>query len=841
MNFFQLARLFVSRSIREEKFLTFLSVIGVALGIGLFIGVKVASDRAISSFESDIKGLNSGANYEISDTSGIDFDDRIYPVVAAAETNSFPFLKAAAYLPGLKDTIDINGIYAVKSIRRIRGTNVGPHDMENFYRTLNGILITNDFAIRHTIKKDDTLRAFVYDRGYALKIVGMVESGSMPSNTAIMDIGNFQEYFDRAGFLSGIDLITDDGTAGSIQKILPADLSIEKKKLLIENQKSLLASFRYNLQFVSLIAILVGIFLLYNTIFISVIKRRTEIGILRALGANKKTVVMLFVLHGTLLGVVGSLFGLLLGQCAAYFSVIAVTKTISSMYSAISITDYFIGKDDVVSALVLGFCISLAASLVPSFEASRIRPNESAKAGTFEAGYKRRRKLFPLAGVILIIMGLAGAYIDYRAMPFSFPFLAYVGILLILLGFTLSSPLYFSAILKMFKKPAAVLGVTATLAWGDMRGSTYRFSVALMSVAISTSLVISLLILIFSFRNSLKLWISQNIASDIYIKPISCASNFCFFPLSNDITSIVKSFQEVKGIDRFRTLHLDFRGRKIVAGFGDLAAQMLYAPRYNERDAEKRDEALLHGRQVSISNYLSIKYGLKPGDSIELPTPAGNRSFYIYSTFSSYSTTSGFIYLDRKWLKKYWGLDDATQIAVYLKSGVDINNFAARLRDALSQGYSVEVMNNRELREKVLAIFNKSFAITYAIELISIIVSLIGVVNTLLALVLERKREISIIRYLGGSWKQIESKLVLSAGVVGISGIVMGALIGPIMSSIFIHVINKISFGWEIHFSIPALYLTAVILMLFLSTLAAGLIPARVARRIDPKRFISFE
>ncbi|HXW68954.1 MAG TPA: FtsX-like permease family protein [Dissulfurispiraceae bacterium] len=842
MSFFKLARLFVSRSIMEEKFLTLLSVIGVALGIGLFIGVKVASDRAISSFESDIKGLNSGANYEISDTSGLDFNERIYPVVADAEKNSFPVLKAAGYLPDLKDTIVINGIYTVKSMRLVRGAGTDPHDMETFFKTLDGILVTKGFAVRHAIKKNDTLRAFVYDRVYTLKIAGIMDSSFMPSNTALMDIGNFQEYFGKAGFLSAIDLITDDDTALTIQKILPPSVSIEKKKLLLENQKSLLASFRYNLQFVSLIAILVGVFLLYNTIFISVIKRRTEIGVLRALGAGKKTVVMLFVLHGTMLGVVGSLFGLLLGQGAAYFSVIAVTKTISSMYSAISITDYLIGKDDIVSALCLGFCISLAASLLPSFEASRIRPNESAKAGTFEAGYKRRRKLFPLAGAILIIMGLAGAYLDYRARPFSFPFLAYAGILLLLLGFTLSAPLYFSTVLNMFKKPAAaLLGVTATLAWGDMRGSTYRFSVALMSVAISTSLIIALFILIFSFRHSLKLWISQNIAADIYIKPISCASNFCFFPLSDDISNIVKGFPEVKGIDRFRTLHLDFRGRKIVAGFGDLAAQMLYSPPHNDRGMEKRDEELLHGRQVSISSYLSLKYGLKPGDSIELRTPDGIRSFKIYSTFSSYSTTSGFIYLDRKWLKKYWGLDDATQIAVYLNSGVDIDNFAAKLRGALSQRYSVAVMNNRELREKVLAIFNKSFAITYAIELISIIVSLIGVINTLLALVLERKREISIIRYLGGSWRQIESMLVLSAGVVGISGIAMGALIGPIMSSIFIQVINKISFGWEIHFSVPALYLIAVILMLFLSTLAAGLIPARVARRTDPKRFISFE
>jgi putative ABC transport system permease protein len=842
MSFLKLAGLFVLRSIREEKFLTLLSVIGVALGIGLFIGVKVASDRAISSFEADINGLNSGANYEIADTSGIDFNEESYPAAAVLEENSFPVLKASGYLPGLKETIDISGIYAVKNLRRVHGVMVKSYDIESFYKTLNGILVTNEFAARYSIKKGDTLRAVVYDREYLLKITGLVESASMPSNTAIMDLGNFQEYFGRAGFLSRIDLLTDDLTAGRIQKKLPLSLSIEKKKLLIDNQKSLLASFRYNLQLVSLIAILVGVFLLYNTIFISVVKRRTEIGILRGLGADKKTVTMLFVIHGLLLGFVGSLFGLLLGQCTAYFSVIAVAKTISSMYSAISITDYFIRKDDVISALVLGLCISLLASLIPAFEASKIRPNESAKEGTFEARYKSSRKIFPVAGGILIIMGLACAYIDYRAMPFSFPFLAYVGILLILLGSTLTAPMYFSIILSIFEKSAArTLGSTGMLAWGEMRGSTYRFSVALMSVAISTSLIISLLILIFSFRNSLKSWIEQNIAADIYIKPVSCASNFCFFPLSNDISSIIKSFPEVKGIDRFRTLHLDFRGRKIVAGFADISAQMLYAPRRHDSEIKKRDEELLDQQQVSISNYLSIRYGLKPGDRIELSTPQGIRSFTIYSTFSSYSTTSGFMYLDRNWLKKYWGLDDATQIAVYLNSGVDMDSFIAKLREALSRRYSVEVMNNRELRQKVLAIFNKSFAITYAIEMISIVVSLIGVVNTMLALVLERKREISIIRYLGGSWKQIQRMLVLSAGVVGISGIAMGALIGPVMSGIFINVINKISFGWEIHFSVPVIYLTAVVLILLLTTFASGLIPARVARRLDPKKFISFE
>jgi putative ABC transport system permease protein len=150
-------------------------------------------------------------------------------------------------------------------------------------------------------------------------------------------------------------------------------------------------------------------------------------------------------------------------------------------------------------------------------------------------------------------------------------------------------------------------------------------------------------------------------------------------------------------------------------------------------------------------------------------------------------------------------------------------------------------MNNEQLRNHVLAVFNKTFAITYAIELISIIVSMIGVITTLLTLVLEKKREISIIRYLGGSWSQIQRVLILSAGTIGLTGILLGMIMGPLMSIILIEVVNKISFGWEIHLRVPVLYLSAVIIILFLTTLSAGLIPARVAKKIDPKKFISFE
>jgi putative ABC transport system permease protein len=837
MTFLRLVALFVLRNMREEKFLTFLSVVGVALGIGLFVGVKVASDRAIASFEAQIRGATLNANYEILDTSGINFNEEVYPRIRRIEENSFPVVKVNGYLPAMKESVGIEGIYTVKAAGLLMSPGKKAFDIAEFYRTPNGVVITKRFALAHGIAKEGVLDALVYDRRLPLKIVGVIQSPYLPANAAIMDIGNFQEYFHKAGLLSAIDLKADEKTAEEIRMMLPSNLTIEKREEIIRSRESVLKSFRYNLQFVSLIAILVGVFLLYNTVFISVVKRRTDIGILRGLGTGRKTVVMLFVVQGLLLGIAGSVFGIVLGQVAAYFSVFAVERTISAIYSAISVQDYLITGNDALLALALGIAVSLAAAAVPAYESSRVRPNESAREGSFEGKYRKYTGFFALLGTVLAASGGILSWYDYRYSPFDFPFLAYAGILFIIIGFSFISPSYLTLLLKFANRTTeTIFRVTGKIAAGDMSGNVYRFSVALMSVAISGALIIALLTLIVSFRGSLMQWIGRNIAADVYIKPSACISNFCYYPLSEKLVKAIEESPGVAGVDRFRTLYIDFHGRKVVAGFGDTTVRNRFASGGEGQGVRETGE----GKEVGISSYLSSKYGLKRGDTIELSTPAGKEKFLVRDTFSSYSTTSGFIYMDRKWLKRFWGLDDATQLGLYLKKEVNTDAFIRRLQ-RLTPEYSLDIMNNRELRERVVSIFDRTFAITYAIEFISILVSLIGVVNTLLAIVLERKREISIIRYLGGSWKQIRSMLVISAGIVAVAGILLGTVMGLLMSVIFITVINKVSFGWEIHFHLPVFYLVLVTLVLFVTTLLAGLIPAGVARRIDPKRFVSFE
>lgn len=843
MRVFRLIRLLVFRSMKEEKLLSFLSILGVALGIGLFVGVRAASDRAIASFEGDIQGINPRVTHEIIARSGVDFPDHVYALVRRAEDDSFPILRTTGYIQSSGTPIQIIGLYTVRAVSLAGEGENGRYDMEGYYRTPNGVLIPASLARKLSVGVGGVLRASVYDRIFDLKIIGILNSQRIPGDTLIMDLGNFQEFLGRVGYLTKIDLVVDDREAEKIEEMLPDYLTVQRKEKVIENQRALMASFRYNLLFVSLIAVLVGIFLLYNTIFVSMVKRRREIGILRGLGIGRKTVMALFTIQGLFLGITGSLIGAVLGQFFAFYSIKAVENTVSTIYGGVSLAGIFLAGKDILSSLGLGFSVSLVASVIPAYESSKVMPCEALHEGSFEGKYKEYQKVLSSIGVLSIAGGGVVSYIDYRVPPFDFPYLAYCGVLLLILGFTLLSPLYLRATLRVIKSPISrVFKGSGKLATGEIGGSLYRFSVALMSVAISSALVFALLTSIYSLRSSLKMWIDRNITADVFIKPASCLSNYCYTPLSREVVEVLENYPEVAGVDRFRVLQVELFGKKVVAGFGETNKLRKFGNKkyFKEGDAE-RLMRLENAKEVSISDYLSVKYNLKKGDEVVLRTPRGREAFTVNNSFISYSTTGGFVYLDRRWLREFWGLNDATQVSIYLKEGRNVSQFIEKLRNRFSRDYSLEIMNNRELRERILSIFNKSFSITYAIELIAIVVSLIGMVNALLVLVLEKRRELSIIRYLGGSFGQIRNMIVLAAGVIGMAGVLLGTVMGPIISTVIIHVINRLSFGWDVSVRVPLLPLICLMGVLFVTSLTAGYIPTNIARKLNARDFISFE
>jgi len=831
LNTLKLITVITLRNLKEEKLFSIISILGVALAVGLFISILGTTQTAINSFTEDIKKLNPDTNYQILPKFGNYFDESVYELLIKHDYKPIPVIKTDGLHEKTDTSINLFGIDTFSAFKQSR-VRISPEqiNIRVFLNSIDGAILTKDVAKRIGVNKGDNFSLIVGNNKVNYRVAGILAGNRIPTGI-YQDIGNFQEKLSVFGKLSRIDLKSND--TDRLNKILPQSVRLISKAGVIKNEKDILESFKFNLHFISFIAILVGFFMLYNTIFITVVKKRPQIGILRALGAGKKQILLIFIIQSIILGVIGSFLGLFLGQILSFYSSRMVEDTVTTIFKPVIIEEMFIFSNYALIAFIIGLAISLIAAVLPAVEATRVKPTETVREGTFELRYLKFYKQAFILGIILVVAGICFSLADYFLKIFNQPFFSYAGILLVLAGFAAGSPYYLEKFLQkgqnLLKK---IFRAPGTISSADIYSSLYRFSIALISVTISTALIISMMVLINSFETSLKNWINKNLNADIFIKSSSCSSNFCFEPIDSNVLSKIKDIDGIAALNPFMAMQGKFRGRDVIYGFGDEKV----VKRYND-NIENYNII----RTTAVSEYLKIKYGIEKGDDILIDTPAGRKKFKVREVFTSYSTTQGFIILDKSFQKKYWGSSAFTQLSVFLKKDADTEKVIKKIKEKLEGAYTLDILNNNVLRQKVMGIFNNSFQITYAIQLTALIISLLGVANMLYAVALERKREISILKYLGADNKFLTKIYMISAGFIGFCGIIYGVILGFILSFITIKVVNTISFGWSIsiHLNAVKIFITLMILLIFV--ILAGILPLKTIKQTDPKKSVSYE
>jgi len=831
LNTLKLITVITLRNLKEEKLFSIISILGVALAVGLFISILGTTQTAINSFTEDIKKLNPDANYQILPKFGNYFDESVYELLIKHDYKPIPVIKTDGLHEKTDTSINLFGIDTFSAFKQSR-VRISPEqiNIRVFLNSIDGAILTKDVAKRIGVNKGENFSLIVGNNKVNYRVAGILAGNRIPTGI-YQDIGNFQEKLSVFGKLSRIDLKSND--TDRLNKILPQSVRLISKAGVIKNEKDILESFKFNLHFISFIAILVGFFMLYNTIFITVVKKRPQIGILRALGAGKKQILLIFIIQSIILGVIGSFLGLFLGQILSFYSSRMVEDTVTTIFKPVIIEEMFIFSNYALIAFIIGLAISLIAAVLPAVEATRVKPTETVREGTFELRYRKFYKQAFILGIILVVAGICFSLADYFLKIFNQPFFSYAGILLVLAGFAAGSPYYLEKFLQkgqnLLKK---IFRAPGTISSADIYSSLYRFSIALISVTISTALIISMMVLINSFETSLKNWINKNLNADIFIKSSSCSSNFCFEPIDSNVLSKIKDIDGIAALNPFMAMQGKFRGRDVIYGFGDEKV----VKKYNDNI-----ENYNITRTTAVSEYLKIKYGIEKGDDILIDTPAGRKKFKVREVFTSYSTTQGFIILDKSFQKKYWGSSAFTQLSVFLKKDADTEKVIKKIKEKLEGAYTLDILNNNVLRQKVMGIFNNSFQITYAIQLTALIISLLGVANMLYAVALERKREISILKYLGADNKFLTKIYMISAGFIGFCGIIYGVILGFILSFITIKVVNTISFGWSIsiHLNAVKIFITLMILLIFV--ILAGILPLKTIKQTDPKKSVSYE
>jgi putative ABC transport system permease protein len=244
-------------------------------------------------------------------------------------------------------------------------------------------------------------------------------------------------------------------------------------------------------------------------------------------------------------------------------------------------------------------------------------------------------------------------------------------------------------------------------------------------------------------------------------------------------------------------------------------------------------QELAEGNSVIVSEPFANKHHVKYGDTINLPLGDQRVIFRVAGVFYDYGHEAGFILLDWDTMLRYLPESAPTNLAVYLAPGADLEQTRAAIKKAIANR-SLMMLSNSEIRAQGIRVFDQTFAITYAVEAISILVAIGGISGALISIVIDRRREFGVLRFLGATSAQIRKLILVEAGLIGILANILGLALGYVLSLVLVYVINKQSFGWTIQFHWPVIVLLASLSAVYIATVLAGLFPARLAVRLDP-------
>lgn len=853
---------------------TALTVVGIALGVSVAVAIRTANVDVLQSFEQSVTTVAGRATVQVS-ASELGLDERLiervsrHPDVISATpilqltVRIVEGLHAGRLLPIL--ALDLLEAADLKKIRF--------HDEVHSTASLDKIVAAEAIFVGARLAEEwqlhegSTLRVAAGLREHRVRVEGTIESDSArPSlwdSVGIMDIATAQALFGLIGRVDRIDVVTKPGRSvqGVIQDLqsdLPHSVQVSRTSGRTDQVERMTRAFQLNLTVLSMVSLLVGLFLVYNTVSFAVVRRRQEIGILATLGFSRGWISALFISEAAALGLVGGGLGTAFGVVLAKSLLASLSQTISDLYVSIGTTkeegsalDFLLEQPISLwmEGGALGVMVSVIGALVPSWDAGRIAPVRALAPGDYESTQAGRAKFLGWIGLGLMVLA---ALLALPGPVWDLPVFGYASSLCLLLGLSALIPSVIRATSGLLAARGQShthpgtrmpLPFLARLAGDHVSRAPGRNAVAVSAMLVGISIMVGVDTMIGSFRNTVREWIDQTVMSDLLIVPANWLHGQESGQLANRMpASWARTLSSVPGIaaiDTYRDLSIDVKGRRAALVSRDLqlhAERSRYLLTKGDSTTVLNEAVAREG--VLISEVLARMVRLKTGERLRLTTPQEDRDFPIVGIFYDYATDGGKIVLDRSLYQRLWQDESATVFPVYLKEGADPTTVRSlldqRLREtAMATGMRDAwiVISNAELKRDIMVIFDRTFTITSVLELIAIVIAVLGIMNTLVLSVLQRRREFAMLRSLGLTRLHIGQLMMWESGYLGMMGGILGMTGGILLSLLLIEVINKQSFGWTIQFSLqPHVLIRAVILALGAAFIAAY-VPTRWAAK----------
>ena len=826
------------RRIIRRPFQYILLIMGVALGVAMMVSVDLANASASRAFELSTDAVAGQTTHRIvGGPAGLDEDIYQRLRVELGYEPAAPVVEGYLLVHDLGDKpMRLIGVdpFAEPPFRSyFDRQQVGSAEgLVSFLTEPNTIVISEAVAERNGLVLGDTLNLDRAGREIQARIVGLLQPSDRASDRALeslifADIATAQEIFDMAGRLSHVDLIAEDkAELASIAAILPDGTRIEAAAARSNAIQQMAAAFELNLTALSLLALVVGMFLIYNTVTFSVVQRRRLFGVLRCIGVTGGQLFFLIVAETAILGLIGAALGVGIGLLLGRGMVDLVGRTINDFYFVVNVQSVDIPAWTLVKGLVIGVLAAAAASLVPAWEAMRTTPQSSLRRSAIEMKAQQATKWLLLFFLLLAGLGIFMLWLSGAGLIVTF-----AGLFAVLIACAFLTPALTTTLMGLVTPLfGRFLGTIGRMAPRDIVRSLSRTSVAIAALMVAISVIVGVSIMIGSFRQTVVQWLSNTLQADVYLAPPQLTAGRIAGSLDPQVVETALSWP---GVDRaVIAWHNDImateigRPVEVVAVNGDISdGHRSYA--WVDGDRENLWQRFAGGSGVLLSEPLVIRDGLGiPPPPVTLMTESGPQAFPVLAVFYDYSSDQGSILIDQDLYTEWWGDAPATSMGLFLNPGINADDLVAELQEQFGGRRDVIVQSNHSLRGNALDIFDRTFAITAALQLLAIVVAFIGVLSALMSLQLERTRELGMLRATGMTVRQLWQLTLLETGLMGGTAGLLAMPVGWILAWILVYVINRRSFGWTLQMDLEPSYFLQAFLVAIAAALLAGIYPA---------------
>ena len=815
----RLAALFNSRRPRGRLLL---SIAGIALGVGLGYAVHLINRAAVADVTAAVRALAGEADIEVrGGRSG--FAESLYPQIARLPgvRVASPLLELDAGLAGTERTLHVIGVDI------LRAALLQPAlALQNRYDLLapDNAFLSATAATALALGKGDRLRLVVGQHAVELTVAGVLSEAALHGEAALIDIATAQWRFGRLGELNRLDLrlapgADRDAMLRAIQSHLPPGVYAAPVDTLEEASAYPSRAYRVNLNVLALVALFTGGFLVFSAQALETARRRGEHALLRVLGLERRGVARLVLIEAAALGLAGAAIGLALGYALALVAVRTWGADLGAgmfrgvrahlAFSVPGALFYFAG----------GVAVAVLGALVPARDAARTPPARALKAGDELAMLSRANSATP--GIALLVCGVLLAQLGpVRGLPLY----GYAAIACLLVGSVALMPRLSRAVFDALPLPRSP-GLALALA--QLRAAPGPAAVSLAAIVASFSLMAAMAIMVASFRQSVDDWLGTVLPADVYFRTTHAGDTGMLEP---SFVARVRALPQISRIDFLRSgrVMLDPARPPVVLIARDRAALAFPVLARLPR---------LPSPAIWVSEAVRDIYGYRPGDVVELPLLGRNYRLAVAGVFRDYARQHGAILIDRSQYAALTGDQRVNDAAVWLAPGASRARLMQALRD-LPGGNELDIADSGEIRDVSLGIFDRSFAVTYALEAVAVLVGLFGLSSSLGAVVLARRREFGMLRHLGLTRAQIRSMLAAEGALLAALGAAAGLACGTAISLVLVFVVNRQSFNWTIDFHPPYALLGALIAILIGLAVITAIVSGREAMGIGPVRAV---